>query len=286
VAERVKAAEFAAERQMGATEAYSFTKGIKEYMRRKSAALREGFTDSAGDMFALKYYRDAMEVRGEEKDILAKKGLEVAVSSSAKMSLERLLSMGDEPEYDPDQMAKNLSTVVLDEEEAAFWPLPVLGTLQTTTMSMFQNTPQMFTEGTFNMFKASSGIKYTAVPLFDLVNRAEDPVGLLVPDTSTVTAIQNISSRKGEALLVVDREKRSPKPQNYYLVFQKSSLVIGSGDSNERASILAGRDIAGSTDMRIAGEVILAIRPRGMEGGDGTSYGSGDAVIQLDKNDI
>ena len=49
----------------------------------------------------------------------------------------------------------------------------------------------------------------------------------------------------------------------------------------ERSSIRKGRDIAGQADVRVAGKIVLAIRPSDMMG-DGISYGAGDAVVQMD----
>jgi hypothetical protein len=50
----------------------------------------------------------------------------------------------------------------------------------------------------------------------------------------------------------------------------------------EKASIMAGADVAGQADLRVAGKVVLSVRPSDMAGA--SAFANGDAVVQVDKD--
>ena len=80
-----------------------------------------------------------------------------------------------------------MPAVALEDEEQAFWPVPIMGTLETVTSSLFNNVPVTITDGPFNLFKPSGGVKWTALPLFAPLATADDPVGLIINDTAVLT---------------------------------------------------------------------------------------------------
>jgi hypothetical protein len=235
--ERIKASIYVAENQLDNEMTKYLARAIRSYLTRSDVARREGFSDSVGDMLALNYYREALEVKGEEREAFAQKGVDCATSSEAKLNCQRLLLLDTSGEQDelsvrarpvyplhvtvrssvtpahvssrhsghshpanpgrPSQPPRAIGTtakciellppadasshgcicvcvcsvaqkyaslpaVALDEHEEAFWPMPVLGTLETVTSSLFSNVPFTNTEGPFNLFKASGGVRSRA----------------------------------------------------------------------------------------------------------------------------
>lgn len=281
--ERIKTAIYVAENQLDNDMTKYLARAIRSYLTRSDIARREGFSDSVGDMLALNYYREALEVKGEERELFAQKGVDCATSSEAKLNLQRLLLLDTSGEEDELSKYASLPAVALEDHEEAFWPLPVMGSLETVTSSLFNNIPVTNTDGPFNLFKPSGGVKWTALPLFSPIATADDPVGLIINDTATLKEIPALSERGGECLLIVDRGKRAPSADGYFVVFSKSTLVgLGGGDAMEKAAIMAGADVAGSADLRVAGKVVLSVRPSDMAGV--SSYANGDAVVQVDKD--
>ena len=61
-----------------------------------------------------------------------------------------------------------------------------------------------------------------------------------------------------------------------------SAMATGVWRQMEKAAIMAGADVAGSADLRVAGKVVLSVRPSDMAGV--SSYANGDAVVQVDKD--
>jgi hypothetical protein len=59
-------------------------------------------------------------------------------------------------------------------------------------------------------------------------------------------------------------------------------MATGVWRQMEKAAIMAGADVAGSADLRVAGKVVLSVRPSDMAGV--SSYANGDAVVQVDKD--
>ena len=101
---------------------------IRSYLTRSDIARREGFSDSVGDMLALNYYREALEVKGEERELFAQKGVDCATSSEAKLNLQRLLLLdtsGEEDELSvrvPPPSALRGCALVCDASDWVFQP--------------------------------------------------------------------------------------------------------------------------------------------------------------------
>eukprot|EP00240_Pyramimonas_obovata_P001701 CAMPEP_0118926848 /NCGR_PEP_ID=MMETSP1169-20130426/4456_1 /TAXON_ID=36882 /ORGANISM="Pyramimonas obovata, Strain CCMP722" /LENGTH=466 /DNA_ID=CAMNT_0006868487 /DNA_START=56 /DNA_END=1453 /DNA_ORIENTATION=- len=240
--DRLLASTYCAAAASSAAEAVELVKAMKDYKKRQNAALMEGFSGSCGDMLALKFYREAMELKvKEERERHAEKGIAVATSKDAKMSLQRLISVADE-ELEGDTAFATLSIVSLNDEEQSFWPVAVLGKLSEVSSSSFNNQPMTNPAGLFKVFKPQGGAKYTALPLFGPLATADDPVALLVSDTTEI-AIPSLAARRGQCLLVVDREHRAPTSDAFFLTFKKSSsglIGLEGAGGMERASVMAG----------------------------------------------
>eukprot|EP00238_Polyblepharides_amylifera_P006125 CAMPEP_0196574890 /NCGR_PEP_ID=MMETSP1081-20130531/4498_1 /TAXON_ID=36882 /ORGANISM="Pyramimonas amylifera, Strain CCMP720" /LENGTH=442 /DNA_ID=CAMNT_0041893033 /DNA_START=247 /DNA_END=1575 /DNA_ORIENTATION=- len=274
--DRLKAAMYCASEGLGEADALELAKALKDYKYRAKVALMEGFTDHCGDVRALKYYREAMQQKGEYRDRLAELGLGLASTEGAKMSLQRLVSINQE-ELQGETAFATLPVVTLAEEEQSYWPVPVLGTLTSTTRALFDNVPATFCQGPFKLFKPTAGVKMTALPLFGPIATADDPVAIEVKDTMDLD-IPLLNSKPGEALLIIDRQARAPSSDAFFLCFEKSTLLLGA-DAMEVASLKAGRDIAGNANIRVAGKLVLAVRPSFQR--KQNVFGPGDAVVDV-----
>jgi len=283
--DRLIACTYCASVAASVPDALELVKAMRDYKKRSGAALMEGFTDTPGDMLALKFYREATELKvKDERERHAERGIKAAVTKSAKMSLQRLISVDGE-EMVGDTAFATLPIVSLESEEQSFWPVPMLGKLNEVTSSQFNNLPMTNPVGLFKVFKPVGGAKYTALPLFGPLATADDPIALLVDDTANVP-IPSLNSKRGQALIIVDREQRAPSSDAFFLCFEKSTSGLvgleGSGGI-ESAKIIPGRDIAGlKVKVTVAGKVVLAVRPSNNGEEVGGLFGdSGDSVVDV-----
>ncbi|KAK3244722.1 Rik1-associated factor 1, variant 2 [Cymbomonas tetramitiformis] len=259
--ERVKGAIYVAQNQCTAKEVIELTKAMKDYNIRAKAAGQEGFSDSCGDALAMKCYRDATEERydGDVNQVI-QKGLEYATSEEAKVALSRLIRLNDSEE---EAEEAKVDSVTLSQDEQSFWPMPVAGDLSTITSTELIGCPHTAGDGPFRIFKPSTGYKWTCLPLFRPISLADDPVAITVSSCALLKDVKNktLQSSQGECLLIVDRGSRTPKAAAYYLVWKKSSIVGLGGSDVEQVNVISGADISDDRDLRVGGEVVLAVRP-------------------------
>ncbi len=268
---RPDAARLVAERKMDADGARELARSIIDVERRREPGF--SFDRTPGDALAAKIWRDAGEVprRGAWKEAVAaivERGLSVATSDRAKAKLRSRLEetttamMGPAGKGGEAAVQATLQVVRLEDEEAAFRPLPLLGMLDDVTPQMVTLAPRALSEGVFNAFRPAGNTTWVALPAWAKLQAIEAAVAVQVTDTRSLTSVPSLSAFAGPALLIINRDATEPDPKNYYMVAKASSLLIDAGGRNkiQKLDILPGLQAA-APGATVCGQVILACRP-------------------------
>lgn len=222
---RVAAALYVVQNALEEQDCEMLARAMKEYERRPVE--RVGFSDQPGDCLAFKYLRDAFECRRREDQIkYVHKGLSVATSDEAIKRLEELLK--EEAPAALNTTTATLTVLRLSADELGFRPLPVAGQLGEATAASLQGAPTASQSGSFGVFNISSdGYQWVALPVWQVLALAKEPVAIAIPDCSQVPAViagtravkeEEKKRLSGAGLLLVDRVVTEVTPANYYLL--------------------------------------------------------------------
>ncbi len=239
-AERIALAELAVAKQIDADEVHSLAKALKEFSRLGS--LPEGFGTHPGDAIAYQCYKLARQQADlQERSRLIAKGLRYAHSETARKRVEQLLTdftvvAASEP--------PRLPVYRLDDAEQMPRVLPVVGKLPLTKADL-QAVPLVEEVAPFNLVTFSGAGAWVAIPGWQVILSATDPVVLLVKSDQFPTPLPG---KTQEVLLVVDRAQRDWQGDRFFLVEQAGELTIQWFEQPPLEPLL--------------GQVILVLRPK------------------------
>ncbi|MFW6316146.1 MAG: RuBisCO accumulation factor 1 [Cyanobacteriota bacterium] len=238
--ERTEVATLAVDKNLNQSEAHEVAKAVKEfsYLSR----LPEGFTDTAGDAIAYHYWKLA---RGK-KDLQARsrliaQGLRYVASKTAREKIESLLS---DFTVVPTTPAPTLPLYRLEQEEELPRIVPVAPHLKISS-AQFQSYSQPQPEGQFSITKVPTETQWVAIPGWQMVWSASDPVAIPC-EREELPKADTLANET--FLVVVDRADTQWYLYSYFLVEEEDGLAI--------------RWFEKAPNQTLLGKVILILRPK------------------------
>ncbi|MGB5973744.1 MAG: RuBisCO accumulation factor 1 [Nodosilinea sp.] len=239
--DRAAMADFILQHGLDSSEVRDLVKPIKEYTYRQENP--PGFGAGPGDAIAFHFWKLARQ-KGDLQDRsrLIAQGLRFAESAEARQHVEQLLT---DFTVVKSRSAPRLPLYRLETESELPRVIPVVGQMPLTVDDL-RAVPVVVPEDPFSMVTASGASAWIAVPGWQVIFRAEDPVGLL-------TQARQLPNYPPEAadeavLMVVDRGDRIWSDDGYFLTADESQLTLAWSFSPLETPIL--------------GKIILILRPK------------------------
>ena len=240
-ADRVSAAALVVEKQLDADEAREVAKAIKEVTRLSTPP--EAFTQESGDIVAYRCWKLARQQKDlQERSRLIARGLRFACSASARQAVEQLLTDFTVTKEKP---APPLPVYRLESETELPRMLPVLGKLP-LPHTCLDTVPPAEAMGPFQQVCAPAETTWVAIPGWQVILQAQDPVALLCDSETLPTPLPGDVSE--EILLVVDRAQRQWDQHSYFMVTSGDQLELQWFEQD--------------SDRPLLGRVILVLRPK------------------------
>jgi hypothetical protein len=240
-AERASTAEFALKHGIDSDQIKDLVKPIKEYSYRKENP--PGFGDSPGDAVAYHYWRLARQTDDlQARSRLIAQGLRFAETVTARQQVEQLLT---DFTVEKARQAPLLPIYRLETESELPRIIPMVGQLPLTVADL-QAVPVALAAEPFGMVTFSGAGAWIAVPGWQVIFQAEDPVGLLtrsrqIPNYPADAADETV-------LVIVDRAQRDWQADSYFLVADGDTLALTWQPEPSGA--------------KIQGRIILILRPK------------------------
>ncbi|MEB3267625.1 MAG: RuBisCO accumulation factor 1 [Leptolyngbya sp.] len=239
--DRARVAEFALAQGLDADTIKDIVKAVKEYSYRQT--LPEHFDDTVGDAAAYYYWALARQQADlQARSRLIALGLRYAHSASARQQIEKLLTDFAVVKSRP---APSLPAYRLETDSELPALIPVAGALPLSPEA-FQAVPVTLPEEPFGIVKFSGVGAWAPIPGWQVILRAEDPVGIL----AQVRQLPNVSNPNSEeqVLVVVDRSDRQWSDQHYYLLAAGDTVSLQWSETAPAAKVL--------------GRLVLVMRPK------------------------
>lgn len=237
--ERVAAAELLLSKNVDSGGSHEVVRAIREFSMTK---LPDGFSSHPGDAVAYQCWKSARQKPDlQERARLIARGLNFVHSETARQQIEKLLT-----DFTVVKARPTPRLPIYRSETEAELPriLPVVGKLPLTKADL-QAVPLIDEVGPLRLVKFSGEGVWVAVPGWQVVLNAEDPIAIL----SDGEALPNSPPGKSEEVLVViDRAQREWQADNYFVV--------------EPAGQLEFQWFAEAPDLPLLGRVILVMRPK------------------------
>ncbi|HSM84486.1 MAG TPA: RuBisCO accumulation factor 1 [Nodosilinea sp.] len=239
--ERAAVAELILQHGIDSEEVRDLVKPVKEYSYRKEHPA--GFGDGPGDAIAYHFWKLARQKDDlQDRSRLIAQGLRFAESPTARQHIEKLLT---DFTVVKDRPAPRLPLYRLETETELPRMIPVVGQLPLTVDDL-KAVPVVTAEEPFSMVTADGASAWIAVPGWQVIFRAEDPVGLL----TQARLLPNYPSDGADevVLVVVDRCDRTWDDDSYFLTAEGDQLALSWTPSPIETPIL--------------GKMILILRPK------------------------
>lgn len=238
--ERLAAAELIALKNPPIEEVRELARALKDlgYLNR----LPEGFTRSAGDAVAYRCWKLARQSTDlRERSGLIARGLRYAQSGTAREQLELLLTDFTVQRSRP---GPRLPVYRPEAEELQPRILPVAGALPLAAEAL-KDAPQARPEGQFGVIAPAGTGGWAAVPGWQVIEQATDPVAVLCRGNQLGDASLE---RLPQVLVVIDRAVQQWDASRYVGFEQEGQLVIDWFESPPQVPLL--------------GQIILVLLPR------------------------
>lgn len=239
--DRASTADFVLQHGLDSDQVRDIVKPIKEYSYRKEKPT--GFGHGPGDAIAYHFWKLARQKDDlQDRSRLIAQGLRFAESASARQHIEKLLTDFTVVKTRP---APTLPLYRLETESELPRMIPVVGQMPLTVDDL-KAVPVVTAEAPFGMVSATGASAWIAVPGWQVIFRAEDPVGLLAQSRQLpnypADAVDEV------VLVVVDRSDRTWDDEGYFLTAEGDSLMLTWSPSPIENPIL--------------GKIILILRPK------------------------
>ncbi len=238
--DRAAAAELIVEKGIDSEGAREVAKALKDFSRLSTPPAE--FSNPPGDAVAYHFWRLARQQSDlQMRSRLIAMALRFASSDSARQQAEKLLT-----DFTVTQAQKAPSLPLYRFESESELPriLPVVGKLP-LTVSDLQAVPLLEEEGAFRLVKFSGTGAWVAVPGWQIVFSAEDPVVIL---TDSDRLPQVTTGAIEEFLVMIDRAQRSWDINSYFMVEQDGELQV--------------QWFAELPNLPILGRVLVVLRPK------------------------
>ena len=238
--ERAAAAEFIVARNLDSEGAREVAKAVKEFSRRSTPP--QGFSNHPGDAVAYEYWKVARQHNDlQERSRLIARGLMFAHSQEARQQIEKLLTENASGKQPPAPRLP-LYRIEADEEQPRL--LPVVGQLPLTPAEL-KDVPTVKTTGSFQLVELSVKQTLVAIPGWQVVLKAQDPVVILCNTGQLPTPL---TDKPEDVLLVIDRAKQEWEADSYFVVDQSGQVEI--------------QWFSEAPDVTLLGRLILVLRPK------------------------
>ncbi len=238
--ERVAAAELLVSKGVDSEGSREVARAIKEFSRM--AKPPEEFSSHPGDAVAYQYWKLARQKDDlQERARLISRGLNFVHSKTARRQIEKLLTDFSVVKARP---APRLPLYRLETEAELPKILPVVGKLP-LTKSDLKAAPLTDEVGPFRLIEFSGSRAWVAVPGWQVVLKAEDPVAILSDSDKVLT---NPPDQSEEVLVVVDRAQRQWDADSYFVIEQSGQLAF--------------QWFEDAPEFPLLGRIILVMRPK------------------------
>lgn len=242
--DRAAAATLVVEKGIDSEGAHEVAKALKDFARMSKPP--EGFTSHAGDVVACYYWKLARQQSDlQARSRLIAQALRFAYSATARKQVEQLLT---DFTVTRSRSAPLLPFYRLESEDELPRILPVVGKLP-LSVDDFKQVPMVEVEEPFGLVKFSGTGAWVAVPGWQVILNAEDPVTVLSSTDQLPTPPSGqLFEQPEEVLIVVDRAKREWDDNSYFLVNHQGQLELQWFEETPSLPLL--------------GRVILVMRPK------------------------
>lgn len=238
--QRAVAADYIVARNLDVDGAKEVAKALKEFSRRSHSP--EGFSNHPGDAVAYEYWKVARQQNNlQERSRLIARGLMFAHSQEARQQIEKLLT---EFAGGKQRSAPSLPFYRVEADEEFPYLLPVVGQLPLTPADL-NDTPPLQKMGSFQVAEVSGKQKLVAIPGWQVILKAQDPVGIVCH--STQVAAQK-TGKPEDFLVIIDRDQTEWDSDSYFVVDQSGQLEI--------------QWFSDAPDVPLLGRIILMLRPK------------------------
>jgi len=238
--ERVAAAELLLTKNIDSEGVREVARAIKELARMTK--LPDGFSSHPGDAVAYQCWKLVRQKEDlHERSHLIARGLNFAHTQTARQQIEKLLTDFTVVKTRP---APRLPIYRLETEAELPRILPVVGKLPLTKADL-QAVTLVDEAGPFQLVRFSGVGAWVAVPGWQVVLKAEDPV-VILSDSDTLPT--DPPGKPEEVLVVIDRAQREWDADSYFIV--------------EPAGQLEFRWFEQTPDIPILGRIILVMHPK------------------------
>ncbi|MBE9185676.1 hypothetical protein IQ270_13460 [Microcoleus sp. LEGE 07076] len=249
--ERAGAAALILAHNLDVDDARQVAKAIKEFSHFGS--LPQGFTDTPGDAVAYQCWQLARQKSDlQERSRLIARGLKLASSQTARAQIEQLLV---DFTVVPRKAAPRLPIYRLDSEEQLPRIVPVVGKFPLSASDLLA-VPLPEEIEPFRMVKFSGAGAWVAIPGWQVILNAEDPVAVLEMSDRLPVPLQG---KVEEVLIIADRAQRQWDAESYFLADNGGNLELYWFETAPELSIL--------------GRVVLVMRPKKIVDEDYTKDG-------------
>ncbi len=239
-AERVAAARLIVEKGIDSEGAHEVAKALKDFARLSGKP--PDFVEYPHDAVAYTYWKLAKQQADlQARSRLIAQALRFAKSETARQQVEKLLTDFSVTRTRP---APRLPFYRLESASDQPRIMPVVGKLP-LAMADWQAVPLVETEGVFQFVKFSGIGAWVALPGWQVVRSAEDPVMILAASDQLPG---DPPEQVEEVLLMVDRGQREWVADSYFLVLREEQLQL---DWFEEAPAVT-----------ILGRLMLVLRPK------------------------
>lgn len=239
-AERATAAEYIVARNLDSEGAREVAKALKDFSRLSSRP--KEFSNHPGDAVAYQYWKVARQHNDlQERSRLIARGLMFAHSQEARQQIEQLLTdaFGGKSRQSP-----RLPFYRLELDEGLPRMITVVGQLPLTATDL-KEAASVETTGAFHLAQASQNQTLVTVPGWQVIAKAQDPVGILCK--SNQLPGEEVG-KSGEVLVIIDRVQQEWDADSYFAIDRSGQLALEWFPDNPNIPLL--------------GRVILALRPR------------------------
>lgn len=238
--QRVDAVTIVAEKNVDAEAARDVAKALKEFGRLSNPP--KEFTASASDAVAYHYWKLARQQPDLQiRSRLIAQALRFASSEAARRQAELLLTDFTVTRNRP---APRLPFYRIESAEEQPRIVPVVGKFP-LSIADFKAVPLLEEEGVFQIVKFSGTGAWVALPQWQVVRSAEDPVMILATRSQLPGDAETATE---EVLVMIDRAQRDWQDNSYFAVDRGGQLEL---DWFETAS-----------DLPLLGRVVLVLRPK------------------------
>ena len=240
-AARASTAEFALKHSIDSDQIKDLVKPIKEYSYRQENP--PGFGNSPGDAIAYHFWRLARQKDDlQERSRLIAQGLRFAEGAEARKQVEQLLTDFTVEQARP---APSLPLYRLETESELPRIIPIAGQMP-LTIEDYNAVPVAVPEEPFGMVTFSGQGAWIAVPGWQVIFQAEDPVGVLVQSRQLPN--YPVDAANEQVLVVIDRAQREWNADSYFAIADNGALTLTWQPE--------------PIDGKILGRIILILRPK------------------------